>query len=107
MRSQRRPLYIALSILAVGWGIGIPVCLVSAAEDALPFEMTTEDRRYVYQLERFGGKSAVLYSELYDAFSSLWHGPRLGITIGVLSCLVALVYYWSATGKRSHPRRRS
>ena len=48
----------------------------------------------------------MFYSELSDAFSSLWHGSRLGITIGVLGCLVALVYYLSATGKWPPPRRR-
>ena len=105
MSAPRRPLYIALAILAVGWGIGIPVYLTGTDEDALPFEMTTDSRRYVYQLERLGGKSAVFYQELYDGFASLWHGSRLGITIGVISCLVALVYYRSATPKGSRPRR--
>jgi hypothetical protein len=106
MSAPRRPLYIALGILALGWGIGIPIYLSGADDDSVPFEMTTDSRRYVYQLERLGGKSAVLYSELYDAFSSLWRGSRLGITIGVLSCLVALVYYRSAT-RTAHPGRRS
>jgi hypothetical protein len=107
MPAPRRPLYIALAILAVGWGIGISVYLTGADDDSLPFELTSDSKRYVYQLERLGGKSAVFYSELYDGLSSLWHGSRLGITIGVLSCLVALVYYRSATRKGSHPRRRS
>jgi hypothetical protein len=107
MPAPRRPLYIALAILAVGWGIGIPIYLMGADEDSLPFELTTGSRRYVNQLERLGGKSAVFFQEVSDAFSSLWHGSRLGITIGVLSCLVALVYYWSATQNGSHPRRRS
>jgi hypothetical protein len=107
MPAPRRPLYIALAILAVGWGIGIPIYLTGVDEDSLPFEMTTDSRHYVYQLERIGGKLAVLYQDVSDAFSSLWHGSRLGITIGVISCLVAFIYYRSATGKRSRPRRRS
>jgi len=106
MRAPRRPLYVALAILAVGWGIGIAIYLTAADPDSLPFEMTTGDRRYVNQLERLGGKSAVFYSELSDAFASLWQGPRLGITIGVLATVVALVYYLSATGKWPPPRRR-
>jgi hypothetical protein len=105
MPAPRRPLYIAVAIVAVGWGIGIAIYLTAADPDSLPFEMTTGDRRFVNQLERLGGKSAVFYSELSDAFSSLWHGPRLGITIGVLGSLVALVYYLSATGKWPPPRR--
>jgi len=107
MPPRRRPLYIALAILAVGWGIGIAVYLTAADEDSLPFALTTDSRHYVNQLERLGGKSAVFYEELSEGISSLWHGPRLGITIGVLSCLVALVYYWSATQDRSRPRPRS
>ena len=107
MSARRRPLYIALAILAVGWGIGISDNLTTADEDSLPFELTTGSRHYVNQLERLGGKSAVFYQELSDGFSSLWHGSRLGITIGVLSCLVALVYYRTAAKSRSHPRPRS
>lgn len=43
---------------------------------------TNRDRM---QLERMGGKSYVMLKDLDDWFASLWHGRRLGITVGVLS----------------------
>jgi hypothetical protein len=43
------------------------------------------------QLERMGGQSYVLFKDLDDWFASLWHGRRLGATVGVLSVLGFLV----------------
>ena len=39
------------------------------------------------QLERMGGKGYVMLSDLDEWFGSLWHGRRLGSTVGVLSVL--------------------
>jgi len=46
-----------------------------------------------YRLERLAGKSGVYYHQLHDGFASLWRGPNLGITVFVLTSLVALAYY--------------
>jgi hypothetical protein len=45
---------------------------------------TNRDR---LQLERMGGKNYVMLKDMDDWFVSLWHGRRLGCTIGVLSVL--------------------
>lgn len=47
-------------------------------------------RRYVSQLERFGGKAAVLFDEWIDWVASLWQGRRLAWTLAALSVLAAL-----------------
>jgi hypothetical protein len=39
------------------------------------------------QLERIGGSNYVLMKDFDDWFASLWHGRRLGATLGVLSLL--------------------
>ena len=39
------------------------------------------------QLERMGGKGYVMLSDFDEWFGSLWHGRRLGGTVGVLSIL--------------------
>jgi hypothetical protein len=99
---SRRPLYITLAILAVGWAIGIPIYLArSAEEESLPFELTEDGKKYIYNLERLGGRSAVFYEQLGDALSSAFHGWRLGITICLISCVVALIYFIRATRKLS------
>jgi hypothetical protein len=47
-------------------------------------------RRYLRGLEEFGGKGAVLIDEFNRWFEALWHGKKLGITVGCLSVLVSL-----------------
>lgn len=49
----------------------------------------THSKAYVHELERFGGKAAVLFDELYRWFVSLWQGKSLAITIAWLSSLVS------------------
>jgi len=49
---------------------------------------TKRDRN---QLERMGGKSYVMFKELDDWFATLWHGRRLGLTVGALSVLAFLL----------------
>src|ERR1700746_1881511 len=42
-------------------------------------------KRENLQLERMGGKSYILFNDINEWFSGLWHGRRLAYTIGVLS----------------------
>jgi hypothetical protein len=95
----RRQLYITLAILGVGWGIGIPIYLRGASDEELPYELTDAAKLNVSRLERLGGKSAVFYQQLGDSLASLFQGWRLGITIAVVSCVVALVYFIVSTRK--------
>jgi hypothetical protein len=84
---------IALALLAGGWVVSLAVFfLAKPAESNLPTEYTDVDKGYVYQAERIGGRSAVVAEELREGFSSLFQGPRLGLTLGVLTVLVVLGY---------------
>jgi hypothetical protein len=47
-------------------------------------------KRYIRDLERFGGKASVLFDEFNRWFDSLWHGRSLAATVAWLSVLVAL-----------------
>lgn len=42
-------------------------------------------KRESLQLEKIGGKSYVLFSNINEWFGSLWHGRTLAYTVGVLS----------------------
>jgi len=53
-------------------------------------------KTYVRELERFGGKAAVLFDEFNRWFASLWHGRALGLTVAWISLALALVLYWIA-----------
>jgi hypothetical protein len=50
-------------------------------------------KAYVRQLERFGGKASVLFDEINRSLASLWHGKRLGLTIGALGSAGALLLF--------------
>jgi hypothetical protein len=50
----------------------------------------SSSKRYVRGLAEFGGKGSVLFDEFSRWFGALWHGKRLGITVGCLSVLVSL-----------------
>lgn len=101
-KPTRRQLNLAaLAVLAAGLAIAL---LVRALSDDAPapsasYVITGDEthavpahasKRYVSQLERFGGKAAVLFDEWIDWMASLLHGRRLAWTIGVLSVLAAL-----------------
>ncbi len=103
---RRRHLAIAAAILVVGWGVGIGLYLTGSDDSSLPFELTSESRQFTNQVERLGGKSAVIYGQLLDAIHAWTHGWRLGMTIALISTVVAVVYLWVAPagGERPPPR---
>ena len=67
------------------------------------YEMTIS-KTYVRELQRFGGKMAVLSDELNRWFASLWQGKSLGITIAWLSVAAAAGVFLVA---RSLPETRN
>jgi hypothetical protein len=102
----RRHLAIAAAILAVGWGVAIALYLSGSDDSSLPFELTSDSRQYTNQVERLGGKSAVVYGQVLDAVRAWTNGWRLGMTIAVISTVVALVYLWIAPAADQRPPRR-
>jgi hypothetical protein len=47
-------------------------------------------KSYLHELQRFGGKAAVLFDEFNRWFDALWHGKSLALTVGCISVFVAL-----------------
>src|SRR4051812_1731622 len=96
---------LALFILAVGLGAGAtlyltadeppPSAYIVVGDTAYAYDPATS-RQYVRQLERFGGKSAVLFDELNRWFASLWVGKALGVTLICLSAGAAMMLLWIA-----------
>ena len=58
----------------------------AAAGDTGPYVAGVDNsKRYRLELERIGGKSAVVTAEFSDWFDSLWHGRKLAGTLAVLA----------------------
>src|SRR5437868_10876563 len=53
-------------------------------------------KTYVRDLERFGGKAAVLFDDFSRWFAARWHGRALGITVASISIAIALALFWLA-----------
>ena len=81
---------IALFILAIGLGAG---GAIYAGADETAEHMAVQEmlwsKSYNRQLERFGGKAAVLFDDFNRWFASLWHGKSLGLTLIWLSVFAA------------------
>jgi hypothetical protein len=58
--------------------------------------LANESKTYRHDLERFGGKAAVMADDLNRWFTGLWKGKRLAITLAVLSTGAALAFFWAA-----------
>src|SRR5262249_44013500 len=61
------------------------------------YAVSPEDsKRYLSDVERYGGKAAVLADEFDRWFSDLWHGTRLAYTLATLSIAVAIAFFGAA-----------
>jgi hypothetical protein len=99
----------ALFVLALGASAGAtiyfsaeepaPAAYIMIGDTAYPYDPATS-KAYARQIERFGGKAAVLFDDFNRWFSSLWLGKTLGITLVFLSTAAAGLLYW--IGRFSH-----
>ena len=80
-------------------GLASALGLYLAADDAPAGAALAEmhaSKPYVHQLERFGGKAAVLFDQFNRWFAGLWEGRQLGITLGWITLAVAGVMLLAA-----------
>jgi hypothetical protein len=100
---QRSGLFLlALGILVVGLAAGAAIyaladepeatAYVIVGDTAYPVDPTTS-KAYQGQLERYGGKMAVVFDDINRWIAARFQGRQLGITIAVASVAAALVMY--------------
>ena len=56
-------------------------------------EQMRNSKMYTHQIQLFGGKLAVLFEDLSQWLGSLWHGPRLALTVAWLSLAAAIALF--------------
>jgi hypothetical protein len=95
---QARIRAVTRAILVLGFAAAVVIYLTAQPPPGNPLGYDPMDtKRYLHDLEVYGGKANVLAAELRDWFDSLWHGKRLAFTVAVLAILAAFAYKFFAT----------
>jgi len=101
-RRWSKQLYLAgIIILLAGLGSALAVYVNtdSGDDETAEYEvvgqkvypgMQLKSKKYVHDLEMYGGKAAVLADEINRWFEDLWHGRTLAYTIAILSIVTSL-----------------
>lgn len=96
---------IAALVLIIG--LAAAAAIYFTAEDEQPLSTSyviTIDpaltKTYVRDLERFGGKAAVLFDDFDRWFAARWRGRALGVTVAWLAVGAAGLLYWIASRRR-------
>lgn len=103
---QRSGLFLlALGILVIGLVAGAAIYLLAdepeatayviIGDTAYPVDPATS-KAYQRQLERYGGKMAVVFDDINRWVAERFQGKQLGLTVGAASTLTALVLFLAA-----------
>jgi len=89
---------IAGSILAAGLGAALAIYLLSAPGGPNPLGFEPEDsKKYLRDLELYGGKVNLLATQIRGAWNGLWQGRGLAFTVGGLTILLAFAFWFIGT----------
>ena len=93
----RRLRFVAAAILIAGLAGAILIYLSAAvpADDLLEYD-PMQSKKYLHDLELYGGKANVLAVQLVQWFESLWHGTRLAYTVACGTVVAAGVLWFAA-----------
>jgi hypothetical protein len=83
-------------ILAVGFAGAAVAWIAAAARPENPLADQLESKKYLHDLEVYGGKANVLAAQFRDWFAGLWSGTNLAWTIAALTLLTVVVYRFFA-----------
>jgi hypothetical protein len=92
---QKRLYLTAAIILVAGLASAILIYLTAgeAPDSVLGYE-PGETKKYLHDLELYGGKANLLASDLMNWFGGLWEGKSLAYTVAFLAvCLSFGIYY--------------
>ena len=82
MSAEARVRFVTGAILVAGFATAIVIYFVNAAPDDASGYRLEDSKKYVREMEIYGGKMNLLASELGNWFSGLWHGRSLAFTVG-------------------------
>ena len=82
----------------MGLGSAVVIYLAAVPKGDNPLGLDPEDsKRYLREMEVFGGKVNLIASQLTQAWKALWQGRNLAFTVAGLTLLVAFGFWFIAT----------
>jgi hypothetical protein len=87
-------------------GIGSAVCIYATAspppEHPLGYDPLAS-KKYVRDLELYGGKINILVVEFRQWFARLWRGKNLSYIIAFITVILAYIFWFIGSHSASHP----
>jgi len=97
---QRQIRRVGGMILALGLAGALTIYIAAGPQSSDPPGYDPMDnKKYLRELELYGGKANVLFVEFQQWFSGLWHGRPLAGTVAVLSVLLAFAFWFVASNQ--------
>ena len=94
--AEARVRLVSRAILAVGFASAVVIYFVNTAPPASGYELE-DSKKYLREMEVYGGKANVLAAGFRHWLNGLWHGRSLAFTVAVISVFLALAYRFVAT----------
>lgn len=92
----------AATTALVGFASALWIYLTAAAAPGpTPGYELEDSKRYLRELERYGGKANLVASEITQWFNGLWHGKRLAFTVLCITVLLAGAFLLAAIASTS------
>jgi hypothetical protein len=98
-------------------GLGSAILIYRAAENnsygVLGYEegggsvypiMPEDSKKYLRDLQLYGGKANVLMDELRRGFVGLWHGKSFAFTVACITIFISFGVFYAANHLPSHPK---
>jgi len=104
---QTRLYLITAIILLVGLGSSLLIYLAAEndPDNVVGYEavggyvypvMPEDSKRYIHDLELYGGKTNVLVNDFMRWFAGLWHGKPLAVTIACITLFISFCFFYIA-----------
>ena len=88
----------ALAVLVIGLAFAAAIYLSAQPPPGNPLGYEPEDtKKYLRDLEFYGGKGNVVATEFREWLASLWHGKRLAYTVAAITVAAAGALMFLAT----------
>src|SRR6266498_1068188 len=86
----------AILVLGVAAAVLIYLTAQPPPENPLGYD-PLDTKKYLHDLEVYGGKANEIAAQFRDWFDSLWHGKQLAFTVAVLTVIAAGAFKFFAT----------